>query len=516
MALPIPNIDDRKFDDLMAEAISLIPRYNREWTNFNPSDPGIALLEIFAWVSESFIYRADKIPAATYWQFLELIGIGRKEETAFQADLAAGDLLVAGGEIAVVAAVATEAELTLHRALEMDIERPARYAGLHPVACPEPVNLAGLIISNVEAAFAATLQPGHLLIVDGKELAVVEEISSGPAGTIGLYFPVLADVSPTVSIAAVPAARGTGRVRVRGRHIIGEGTRFSDLAPGDLIVAGGRVRVVADIKNDLALTVHLHFDEDQHDAVDFHTVRPMTLSGTVMSASTRVLGNMEDEDLEAAMLRAVRYVTGRYRAVTSEDYEALAGEILSGLLGTEAACRTVCLNNRNFEWGGIGAERPGHVTIMLIVKTTGGGYLQKGSAATGGPEPGRILEAVETGLARRRILTTKIHAVFPRFRSVKVAASLQLVKGAVEKVVRAEAEKRLQEFFDPIGGGPDGLGWPLGRNFYRSEVYQVFEGVSGVDHVLEATIMGDAEVRLVRLQEDELLDLQCTIILKGA
>jgi hypothetical protein len=514
MALPIPNIDDRKFDDLMAEAISLIPRYNREWTNFNPSDPGIALLEVFAWVSESFIYRADKIPAATYWQFLELIGVGRKEETAFQTDLAAGDLLVAGGEIAVVAAVATEAELTLQRALEMDIERPARHAGLHPVACPEPVDLAGLIISHVEAAFAATLQPGHLLVVDGKELAVVKG-SSGQAGTIGLCFPVLAEVSAPLSIAGLPTVKGEGRVRVRGRHVFGEGTRFSALAPGDIIVAGGRVRVVADIKSDLALTVHLHFDEDQHDAVDFHTVRPMTLPGTVMSASTRVLGNMEDEDLEAAMLRAVRYVTGRYRAVTSADYEALAGEILSGLLGTEAACRTVCLNNRNFEWGGIGVVRPGHVTVMLIVRTTGG-YMQKGSLGAGRPEPVRILEAVETGLARRRILTTKIHAVFPRFRTVKVAASLQLVKGAVEKVVRAEAEKRLQEFFDPIGGGPDGLGWPLGRNFYRSEVYQVFEGLSGVDHVLEATIMGDAEIRLVRLQEDELLDLRCTIILKGA
>ena len=43
MVLAAPNLDDRRFDELFAEARSLIPRYLPEWTNWNESDPGIAL-----------------------------------------------------------------------------------------------------------------------------------------------------------------------------------------------------------------------------------------------------------------------------------------------------------------------------------------------------------------------------------------------------------------------------------------------------------------------------------------
>ena len=75
MSLPIPNLDDRSFDDLMKEARSLIPVYDREWTNYNPSDPGITLLELFSWLSEMSIYRINKVPEENYRRFLRLLGI---------------------------------------------------------------------------------------------------------------------------------------------------------------------------------------------------------------------------------------------------------------------------------------------------------------------------------------------------------------------------------------------------------------------------------------------------------
>ncbi|MCL6590412.1 MAG: baseplate J/gp47 family protein [Firmicutes bacterium] len=75
MALPIPNLDDRTFNDLMEEARSLIPIYNKEWTNHNTPDPGITLLELFAWLWEMVIFRINQIPEQTYRQYLKLIGI---------------------------------------------------------------------------------------------------------------------------------------------------------------------------------------------------------------------------------------------------------------------------------------------------------------------------------------------------------------------------------------------------------------------------------------------------------
>lgn len=75
MALEAPNLDDRTFDDLVAQAKTLIPRYTPEWTNFNESDPGITLLELFAWMTDIIIYRLNQVPERNYLKFLQLLGI---------------------------------------------------------------------------------------------------------------------------------------------------------------------------------------------------------------------------------------------------------------------------------------------------------------------------------------------------------------------------------------------------------------------------------------------------------
>lgn len=75
MALPAPDLDDRKFQDLVDEAKRLIPRYTPEWTNHNLSDPGVALIELFAWMSETVLYRLNQVPDKLYTHFLNLVGI---------------------------------------------------------------------------------------------------------------------------------------------------------------------------------------------------------------------------------------------------------------------------------------------------------------------------------------------------------------------------------------------------------------------------------------------------------
>lgn len=75
MALVPPNLDDRTFDDLFAEARARIPRYTPEWTNFNESDPGTTLLQLFAWMTETLLYRVNQVPELNYIKFLQLIGV---------------------------------------------------------------------------------------------------------------------------------------------------------------------------------------------------------------------------------------------------------------------------------------------------------------------------------------------------------------------------------------------------------------------------------------------------------
>src|SRR6266404_5668803 len=75
MPLNAPNLDDRRFNDLLAEAKALIPRYAPAWTDYNESDPGIAMLELFAWMTEIMIYRLNQVPERNYVKFLEMAGI---------------------------------------------------------------------------------------------------------------------------------------------------------------------------------------------------------------------------------------------------------------------------------------------------------------------------------------------------------------------------------------------------------------------------------------------------------
>lgn len=71
----VPVIDNRRYDEIVTELRTRIPRYTSEWTDFNDSDPGITLLQLFAWLSDMLLYRMGRVPELNYLKFLELLGI---------------------------------------------------------------------------------------------------------------------------------------------------------------------------------------------------------------------------------------------------------------------------------------------------------------------------------------------------------------------------------------------------------------------------------------------------------
>lgn len=73
--IPLPKLDDRRWEDLVREAVELIPKYCPEWTNHNASDPGITLLELFAWLIEVLLSRLNRVGDKNYLAFLNLMGI---------------------------------------------------------------------------------------------------------------------------------------------------------------------------------------------------------------------------------------------------------------------------------------------------------------------------------------------------------------------------------------------------------------------------------------------------------
>ena len=87
MAFPDITLDDRTFEQLVAEAKRRIPGYTPEWTDLNDSDPGITLVQLFAWLSEMIIWRLNRVPEKNFVKFLELIGIEQEAPSAAKAEL---------------------------------------------------------------------------------------------------------------------------------------------------------------------------------------------------------------------------------------------------------------------------------------------------------------------------------------------------------------------------------------------------------------------------------------------
>ncbi|GLW89980.1 putative baseplate assembly protein [Actinokineospora globicatena] len=117
MALPAPNLDDRRFQQLVDEAKRYVRNRCPEWTDHNVSDPGVTLIETFAQMVDQLVYRLNRVPERNYLAFLDLLGVRLFPPTAAKADVtfwlsapqAEVVLLPAGTEVATARAETAEA-----------------------------------------------------------------------------------------------------------------------------------------------------------------------------------------------------------------------------------------------------------------------------------------------------------------------------------------------------------------------------------------------------------------------
>src|SRR4051812_31835029 len=88
MPLPTPILDDRSYQQLRDELVQRIPVYAPEWTDHNASDPGVTLIELFAFLAENLLFRFTQIPESTQLAFLRLLEIPLRPPTTARALLA--------------------------------------------------------------------------------------------------------------------------------------------------------------------------------------------------------------------------------------------------------------------------------------------------------------------------------------------------------------------------------------------------------------------------------------------
>ncbi|AWB22781.1 putative baseplate assembly protein [Methylobacterium currus] len=173
------------------------------------------------------------------------------------------------------------------------------------------------------------------------------------------------------------------------------------------------------------------------------------------------------EPLADAILREAsgRETTGR--AITAPDFARLA---------LDAPGRDVAraIPRADLHPSLVSAKAPGLVTVVVVPNRPG-------------PRPrpsAGLLSAVRRRLDERRLLGTGLRVVGPDYREVACRARLRARPQAAIEPLRARAAAALDRFLDPLTGGADGGGWPLGRDVYRAEIMALLDAIDGVDHVL--------------------------------
>jgi len=177
-------------------------------------------------------------------------------------------------------------------------------------------------------------------------------------------------------------------------------------------------------------------------------------------------GGMEAETLEQAIHRVRKDMKKSYRAVTSEDYEYLARNTPGiKVVRARAIPRYHKIHYR---------EIPGIVTVVVVPYSP---YTTEPK-----PSPG-FLETVYKHLDKHRLLTTELFVIPPEYIKVSVEAEVVIKPKYLESTVKEAVIEALKSFLNPITGGKDSNGWPFGRSVYISEIYELIEGVEGVDYI---------------------------------
>jgi hypothetical protein len=209
MPLPVPRLDDRTFDQLVAEGRSLIPRYTRRWTNHNVSDPGITLLELFAYLTETAIFQLDQVPEQSIELFLRLVGVGRLP----------GEPITA----------ATARALAIHEQPPRAVTPPeiVRTAIALSAAWNAPVTRGALVLLEDDEC-----PPGDVPFGDVAQTAVLVVVTDGSnpdrAATRQRLFPRLKEYVPLATRLEVLEAIYV-RIRISARVVRRTGTGIGEL-----------------------------------------------------------------------------------------------------------------------------------------------------------------------------------------------------------------------------------------------------------------------------------------------
>jgi hypothetical protein len=520
--IELPTLDDRTFADFTSNARALIPSLAPGWTDHNPTDPGITLLELFAWLADIVMYRIDRVPDRSYRTFLQLLR-GQLPTAPDGSPLPLSDAIrttIAELRQRDRAVTADDVEyLALHRwpasarAIAMGVPGTLRRASCIAGQSPATLPLAWQTQAPPEGQ-------GHFTVIVVPDCLVASRSSlpafdparryalelDGMAGYVDCgNDPSLAITSDlTLSAWIFPRDLSSGRQGILCKAASGEfelyvepdgtlGFRHADGADGGAStakVAVGRWTHVAAVRNGTTLALYL----------DGKPAGTATLAKSASATTTNVvIGRLSDgTGFFNGFLRDACVWSGARAAVDLGGDLQRAPVIVND---PQSAVQLIACWRLDAVAASVVPNGP--VVTPDAATPPGAATRPRDGTPTGASwrdvlRPLEMQPPLHDGLAalleERRLLTTHIDVIDQRPLRLKVSAKLYLRPDGVASDVSAAATLALDRFLDPLRGWR-GDGWPFGRPIYVPDLSAALDGLAGVDFVdgIAVAIVNDGD-----------------------
>jgi predicted phage baseplate assembly protein len=612
MSLPIPQLDDKTFEELFEEARSLIPRYAPDWTDHNFSDPGITFIDLLAWITEMQIYHLDRVTDKNILKFLSLVGqqpqpprpahvqvtftfdypslperfIRRCTQVAAEDSATGEEIIFETDKKLWLTHLEIKKVMTAVESLWIDNtesnnetgvfyfafgEEPRMgdqlYIGFHaesalpqkeikltvdlyesdlPALVKDPEDRHSKIVSSVRLSWQYWSESGwQALEVNDLTYALSHsgqiafiwpnDIRQGqPDKRIPYLFWIRAlirnpgyEIPPridTIRLNTISATQGkivrseefessglpwqkfnlkhapvlANTLSLKIQETDGKWHRWEQVKDFDSSVPEDRHftldhvagiirfgdgitgRIPPKRKKDTRGIKIVRYragggDRGNLPAESITKILDPNLYGIKVTNFRAASGGKDSETIEEAQKRARRSLIQPNRTVTSEDFEKLTLATPGLRIG-----RVKALPNYHPDFPGI--EMPGAVTVVAVPWTLPGLGKRPPAASPG------FLKTIENYLGSKRILTTNLHIVEPFYVKIHVQATVEINHKFGPETIRKNAESKLKDFLDPVGGGPEKQGWEFGRTVFKSEIFQVLQAVDGVNCVEQLSL----------------------------
>jgi hypothetical protein len=505
MTLRAPNLDDRTFEQLLDECKRRIPALCPTWTDLSDGDPGIVLLQLFAYLTETMIYRLNRLPDKVFVELLNLLDVRLapphaaiatlrlSTEAPAQADIeiprgvraavgrsgTAGDPIVFVTDRAVrIARGSTQVEVTAHHAEEIAAELVGRGTGRPgvslrvqrpPVIAPTGDGLD--FVLGVEMA-------------DGEDVRAPGIVHQGKRFRIWREVPAFVNVGADRHVYRLDRTQGVIQFAPAARMSGVDALDPSATALAEPPADGREIRVWYRRGGGASGNAAAGAIDTLKDPIP--QVR-VTNPGDAT-------GGRDPESLENALVRGPQELRRRDRAVTADDFEALALQS-GGVVRARALTRA-----QHWRYA-----TPGTVEVLLVPEVPGAnaaGFritLERLLAVQSEP----LRRDIEALLAARRPLGTYCVVNWARYKRVAVIARVVVYRQEDAAQVRNRVLDRLYRAFSPLPNSIRPNGWNFGetlRAFHVHDSAVAEPGVRFVDRVrFRVDEMPDADVSLLMI-----------------